>query len=551
MAVVTECPVCHFRGAASQLNGSDELVCPQCEHVYKSQSLESHTNGISTDNTPDPESSRAAHSQTVEDPSDEQFRTLDDAADARHHHDEGEFMASVAEDQTDSETDSDSKDESDDEYGQEMDGSEDEEGETDEESSRRIIRMRCPNCSNMVELARRSVEVSISVLWDRMQVRNEQIRVRCPVCQTLVQLQRRKSRKSTLPDPVETANPSIPTSNGDQIPKPLTLPDPVPRSPSAAWQLLWPKRFRPSRSPVDATPRPRRSSRDNSRPPLILKRFSFAAMAITTLAAPCAFVPSLGVAVIPLGVLGAIVALACLAVANASRLPRRWAALASLYSCAIPLIAIFYPAGLGEKYNYYRNPELSPEFVRVIPKMGMYKKDAPNDPEWVDASKYGLERDWFHADITSVSIGPVEVRSPAGGPPKVEPHLTIFLFYGRMRPTEPSQTAADDPNNGPDEKVQVTVYDMQGQTYAREDLVLASQVTRGVKLGRYTTATIEEPMIFKAPPGMAELRVEIRVPSQAANPLRFSIPKTMITTRPPRERAPGDRIEKPRRKNDE
>ena len=214
------------------------------------------------------------------------------------------------------------------------------------------------------------------------------------------------------------------------------------------------------------------------------------------------------------------------------------------------MLVAFYPTYLGPKYSYYRNPELNPEFVSVAAKMGQHPKDLPQNPEWVDASKYGLDRDWFHAEINNASTGPIIVRASSGtGSPRMESRLVVVLLYGRTHGFESvaSQNEVQNP------KLEVTVIDEKGQTFDREDLVPSAQFDKSKKLGRYTAGMIEEWMIFKTPPTIGDsLHLEVRIPNLGATPLRFSIPKTMIVAlTQPQGKPPGEHAETPHSKNDE
>jgi hypothetical protein len=556
MAAESECPICHYRGATIPYAGGDQVQCPRCERVFVPEDAAQYSADIRPDEKPQPTAvgdwpDLVVNQQTDSPPADAVAAANMDES----HEPTGEFE----EESTDDEM-RDPDDEEDEDTDEETDDPDDDSDDYDVDSSGnrsgRLIRMRCPNCSSMVELARRTVDVSISVLWDRMQVRNESIRVRCPECSTLVQLQRRAQRKSPLNDqmgPESTAvrGPSdhAPETGGGPFHNPLVLPDLAPRKPSAAWQLLWPKKFRPADTSRPAKPRSHRTQAPRSLP---LKQIALAAMFVSASAVLfAAFLPDAGV-VAPLCILGVMIALGALAVANGSRSPRRWPLISALFACTILLLAVFYPSGFGQKYNFYRHPELSPEFVRMIPKLGRYAKEMPENADWVDASKFRLERDWFQADIQNVSLGPVQVCAPSGsGPSKTESCLTVAMYYGRSRGVEPGSGSSGQ-NDAKDEKIEVTVLDSQGKSYAREDLMLLSQRMRARSLGRYSNGLVEETLIFKIPETNVDaLRVEIRVPNLGTSPLRFTIPKTMIVNRTTVQRSSSERSDATPSKNDE
>ncbi len=511
MAALSECPVCRYQGATLPYNGDEQVQCPQCERVYMSVTADSVSSS-------EVESSE----EPLDEPPKNGFEAMAESSEARiTEMNDGESAESTDEEQFEGDDIDDS------------DANSDEDHETSEQSSGRIIRMHCPNCRTMVELSRRTDDVTVSSLWDRMQLQNEPIRVRCPTCSTLVQLQRRKQRKSRLPEPPtqDSFTPGVPQSaldtNGSPAHRPFSLPSPTPRSPSLAWKLLWPERFRPAPLPDESRPRSTTAYRRREPRSLPLKPVAIGAMLVAAAAIVIALATPYGVAVMPLCILAVVIALGTLSLANSTRSSRRWPLAALMSSVSVLVLVAFSPALLGEKYSFYRHPELDPEIVSVVPKTGRHDKELPADPNWVDASKFGLDRDWFHIEVNNASVGPVEVRPTSGaGAPRTEQHLTIAFSYGSVRPSKRGAVISSDHS----EKLSVTVIDAKGQRFEREDLILASRWARAKEMPHYTSGTANETMVFQCPTvGDDGLRLEIRIPNLGSTPLRFIVPKTMIS----------------------
>jgi hypothetical protein len=256
--------------------------------------------------------------------------------------------------------------------------------------------------------------------------------------------------------------------------------------------------------------------------------FAFAAMLIAVVAVVLALVTPFGGFVKPLSISAAVLGLATLAVAVAARAPLSWPAVGATLPLAILVLVLFFPNTLGQKYVFNRHPELDPDFTFVTPRRGFRLPDvsAPKDPNGVDASKFGLDRDWFHIQINSVSAGSTEVRAlSASGQWRTEPHLTIAVSYGNVRESKTGTYPAEDQYG----KLTVILCDARGNRYERQDLALASQWDKAKSLGSYVGGTIRETMVFAVPPALDDgLRLEITVPNLGTKPLTFTIPKSPV-----------------------
>ncbi len=389
----------------------------------------------------------------------------------------------------------------------------------------------------MLELARRTVDVSIFVLWERMEIRNQEILLRCPSCSTLLQLQRRKQwnflgfdQPTSAPTPMPgSSNPSLELS--DESYRQATLvPEATALSPSHPRQPSGPKRFQP----VPSDEEPQEQARSWEIQSLPLWPFALGTMLIAIAAVGLALFTPFGRLVTPLSISAAILGLVTLAVAVAARWPLRWPALAAGFTMVLLLLVVLFPSFLGHKFAFYRHPERDPDFTFVSPRRGFGFADMPipRDSTGADASRFGLDRDWFHIQINSVSAAPVEVRPlSSSGPSRTESFLTIAVSYGSVRNSKKGPNPTEDQCG----KLTVVLCDARGEQYERQDLVLASLSAKAKNLGGYASGTIEETLVFAVPSDLTnDLRLEITVPPLSPAPLTFTIPKSMISTKAPR-----------------
>jgi hypothetical protein len=438
-------------------------------------------------------------------------------------------------------------------------------GEPEHPHGGRMIRMHCPSCSTMVELARRAPDITVIDLWDRMARRNKKIRVRCPACTMLVKLKRRKQWKLLAlaqpnPKPSTTFAPSVPALEPNDrrsrqaplLPESRSLADEhspprapsFPESRSLAGQRSSPpamsfpesqslpapqvgaEKSRPVPSPRQK--RKRSQSWESEAPPS--SSFVLAALFIAVVAVVLRSVAASSWFVATVSFLAAALAIWTLAVAIIARAPRRWPAVATALTMAVLFFVLFLPNGRRRKFDFEIQTNATPDFTFATPKPGALLADVPppKDPNGVDASKFGLDRDWFHFQVNSVLVGPAEVRPVSDeGPSRTEPHLLIAVSYGSIR----NSVKGTNPTKDQAKKLNVNLYDPSGRRYERQNLQLASPSAKVKSFGSYASGIIDETMIFAVPPGLeGDLRLEISVPPLGATPFTFTIPKSMISS---------------------
>ncbi len=259
--------------------------------------------------------------------------------------------------------------------------------------------------------------------------------------------------------------------------------------------------------------------------PCVLVLISSAAFAT-----PFSFLAGL---VLPLAAMGFVAAAALLFAAVQRREFLGRTGTTAAYSTLMLLLVAFAPGVFGSRYYTYRQHAPTEDVIQVIPKMGQPVAGIPKDADWVDASRFGLEENRTIVEIVNVANGKVEVRT-AGGSLKTasEQYLVIWLRRRQAGDAQEFAKHSHAPREGMDAGLALKVTDDQGREYPRQNVDLGWNAA-GVKRDSsvFPTSMTDDVFAFAPPAADVEsLRLEITSP-QFTKPLRFTIPKSMISRR--------------------
>lgn len=235
--------------------------------------------------------------------------------------------------------------------------------------------------------------------------------------------------------------------------------------------------------------------------------------------------------VLPLAGAGALCALIILiAAARRHEFVVRSAATCA-YGAVVLLLLLFAPRFFGGNYQSFRQRAPSADFVQVIPKRGQSATNIPKDSDWVDASRYALERNHVLVEIMAATIGNAEIREP-GGKLRMssEPYLVISLRRRRAADGEEFAAGIQGRPDVRESELKMVLTDNQGRNYARQEVDLAWNNSGLARASTVFPVSTTDDMIAFAPPAddVEFLRLEVTSPQLGSGPVRFTIPKSMI-----------------------
>lgn len=425
------------------------------------------------------------------------------------------------------------------------------------------MRAQCPSCLNYYEFnpvtptARFSTAETINDVQRLVPriARKRKVHIQCPNCDCELQLSHTKWRRLTRSDLarlrrrrlralkktklLEESTDEIETS---VAPAAETTPEsaPVVDSPVVAPATA------PANPFVFAAPRPapeprivrshrKRAEEEERRAFVPLEWLVPLVMLIISAAIFCTPVSAVAALVLPMaiaGFLGGVVILTA-AIRRQEFVFRSIAT--STYGAIVLLLVLLAPGVFGTSYRSYRQRIPSADTVQVIPKRGQSVTDIPKDTDWVDASRYALERNHVIVEIMGVTVGRTEVRDPGGRKAmSSEPYLILSLRRRRVADGEEFAAGVQGRQDVRDTELKFTLTDNQGREYARQDVDLGwnnSGLARASTV--FPTSTTDDVIAFAAPPADVEsLRLEISSTQLGSGPVRFTIPKSMIVRQP-------------------
>ena len=379
---------------------------------------------------------------------------------------------------------------------------------------RRVMHIQCPNCACDLQLTR--------IRYVRLRKRD------------LAKLKRKLKKRAAVAMPAPLAEPA--ETAATQVAAATAPAEPI--EPAAV--LESPAIFEPPADLIpplpSSPPRPKQFARADDRDRGLPVEWLVPCVLVLTSAAvfctPFSFSAAL---VLPLAVMGFLAAAAVQIAAIRRRefLARTGAATA--YAALILLLVATAPGVFGSKYHSFRQRTPAADLVQVIPKAGQPATNIPSADGWVDASHYALEQNQVVVEILNVTVGKVERRTEAGTlKMSTEPYLVVWL---RRRHAGDAQEFGSNPHGqkeGQDVQLQLTLTDDQGRDYPRQQVDLgwnSAGILRSSNV--FPTAMSDDVFAFAPPPAEVEsLRLQISSPQIGAKPLRFMIPKSMISRRP-------------------
>jgi hypothetical protein len=290
----------------------------------------------------------------------------------------------------------------------------------------------------------------------------------------------------------------------------------------------------PAESSLVARRRRRAAEADERQPSAALEWLVPAVMLLISAAIFCTPFSLVAPVVLPLAGVGCLSALAILIAAARRHEYVARSAATFAYGAVVLLLVLFVPGFFGSNYRGFRQRVPSADVVQVIPKRGQPATDIPKDSDWVDASRYALERNHVTVEIVSVTVGKVEVRSGGALKMSAEPFLVISLRRRRTSDGEEFAAGVRGRQVARDTELTMNLTDNLGSQYARQPIDLG---WNNAGLARASTvfpvSTTDDVVAFAAPAADVEsLRLEISSPQLGSGPLRFTIPKSMIVRQP-------------------
>src|SRR5262249_12999992 len=157
-----------------------------------------------------------------------------------------------------------------------------------------------------------------------------------------------------------------------------------------------------------------------------------------------------------------------------------------------------------------------PQGLHAVPRSGALGGDPPRDPDWVDASRFGLERDGLLVEVHSVTIGPIEYQGANGARLTTNrPVLVVAIRRRRFADTSEFAGPARRRQRGNAPAVTLTMTDTSGKPLDPLGLDLsrpASGQTR--RSGIFPSSATEDVAAFEVPAGApADLRLEVAAPA--------------------------------------
>jgi hypothetical protein len=222
----------------------------------------------------------------------------------------------------------------------------------------------------------------------------------------------------------------------------------------------------------------------------------------------------------------------------------------SVASGAILNLALFLPAMLGPTYDRSRQRgDPARNILRAIPLgNGTVISDMP---EWINASRYALQRGALRVQIVGVWVDPVpgktKSKSKSGegdpgsqtqfGNQRLQVHVRVTLVEqqsgGENKAFDWTQNRVNKPFGGT-EIPNPALTDGAGKSYAFRESKVFDSVGGKRRANLFPVQTADEVFAFEAPPeGWESLRLE--APAAAwggAGVFRFTIPATMLVSAP-------------------
>jgi hypothetical protein len=237
---------------------------------------------------------------------------------------------------------------------------------------------------------------------------------------------------------------------------------------------------------------------------------------------------------VPLSALALLLGLAGVVTAGAShKTSLRLPAAGSAVSGAVVVVALLFPALLGNAYRAYREKANQDSTgVTAIPLLPRPQEETGlEESGWVDGSRAAVQQDHVRVMLTGVAVGPVELKTPSKKQPTREKFLTIRLriqHVGAAR--EFPYPSWNEPAPG-NEKSLPTLTDNTGKVYRRKSFDVGVEVVGQVRRASVFPGTfVEDLLVFEAPPaGVEFLHLELPVAAWGGDGVfRLAIPKSMI-----------------------
>ena len=242
----------------------------------------------------------------------------------------------------------------------------------------------------------------------------------------------------------------------------------------------------------------------------------------------CASGPALCRFVLPLGAVGLVLGAAGLLSVLARRTRLLFPATGIAVTCLVLVAAVRFPGLLGPDFLAYRTSDaLDPEAMQVVPLPGSPPNAGPADPDWVDASRAGLQQGRLFIEVPDVSIGSVTATSASTR--NISPGQYLLLRL-RIKQIEVAGKFTAKRSQPPlFAKVRPGLKDNTGKVYPLRDVQEVAAVSE--RRAAVFPVVFQEGVFLFEPPaaGVAYLRLE--VPAEAwggRGAFRFTIPRSML-----------------------
>jgi len=257
----------------------------------------------------------------------------------------------------------------------------------------------------------------------------------------------------------------------------------------------------------------------------------------------CAGVPDLCDFVVPLSSAGLLLGLLGLLLVLAhGKFRLLFPALGTVVAGAILVPALLFPNLLGPVYHASREKDtLDPTAIRVIPLKAGDKRNLPDDPDWVDATRAALQQGRLRIQVLSAALHQIEEEfAEAKNIPRRK-----YLFI-RIR-TQQTEAASAVPGKGPaasgprGQEPLTRLKDSSGKVYRQRVVYEVPAKPNARSSASFPVHFQDEVFLFDAPgAGLKYLRLEVPLKSWGGEGVfRFTIPAAMI--RDEGADSPGDR----------
>jgi hypothetical protein len=381
-------------------------------------------------------------------------------------------------------------------------------------------RIKCPSCESTFTFTRtksatlaplaaspRGGTLTVPAV-QKVRRRGHVIRLRCPHCESLVDLCRRQKRKSSkrikrlagAPVAVPAAAPTEFDERGTTVEEPHPLAPPPPVRPQPI--------IRPMRRPLRD-----RDEERALRPEWVIS----IAVIVTSGALIAAVIPGVPFLVLPLAAVGLAIAAYGILVTLRSGASVNFAAGALAYGFLVLVVTGAFPGCLGPRYFDYRQPALSVDVVRAVPRQGVPATEKPADINAADASRFALERNGVLIEVLWARLGPADAQSGSG---KIRAAKTPILVVAVRR-----RQAGDIGNHREKaSELKFKLSDEQGHEFERLEVDLATGTSGPVK---FPVAVHDELVTFAAPSGAFD-RLFLEAAGAELGTVRFAIPSMMV-----------------------